>query len=99
MAPAALHPSDETLVEYGLGQLDDPAAVEVARHLGTCPACKGRVSNLPADSFVGRLRDAVGARADTSRPDDSVPDRPAPASLPPELADAPQYADVRELGR
>lgn len=101
MAPAALHPPDERLVAFGLGLLDDPAAAGVARHLDECPICKRRVAELPADSFVGRMRDAVGPRADTSRPDESVtdgPPRPTPAAIPPELA-ASHYADIRELGR
>jgi serine/threonine protein kinase len=99
MAPAALHPPDDSLAAYGLGQLADPVADEVARHLEACPACRRRVADLPADDFLGRLRDAAGAKADTSRPNESVPDGPPVTALPPELAAAAQYADIRELGR
>jgi serine/threonine protein kinase/tetratricopeptide (TPR) repeat protein len=99
MAPVALHPPDDTLAAYGLGQLDDSVAADVARHLEACPACRRRVADLPADSFLGRLRDAAGGKADTSRPNESVPDGPAATPLPPELAAAAQYADIRELGR
>jgi serine/threonine protein kinase len=101
MALAVHHPPDDSLVAYGLGLLDDPAAADVARHLDGCPSCKRRVAELPADSFVGRMRDAVGPRADTSRPQESVADeepRPTPAVIPPELT-ASHYADIRELGR
>src|SRR5262245_10767537 len=61
MAPAALHPPDDWLSAYGLGTLDDPAAANVSRHLEGCPACRRWVAELPADDFVGRLREAFGA--------------------------------------
>jgi hypothetical protein len=102
MAPAALHPSEDALAAFGLGTLDDPAATDVAGHLDECAACRRRVAELPADSFVGRLRDAAGPQADTSRPAESKPTGPAARSEsapPPELAAAPEYADIRELGR
>jgi len=63
MAPAALHPPDDSLAAFGLGLLDDPAAADVARHLTGCAPCRRRVAELPADPFLGRLRDAVGPRA------------------------------------
>jgi anti-sigma factor RsiW len=57
-APHALHPADQTLSAYGLGKLDDAAAEWVNQHLESCPACRRRVAELSADSFLGRLRDA-----------------------------------------
>ena len=75
-------------------------------------ACRRRVSELSGDSLIGRLRDA-GARPETPAPDRALrgprrprggpktaaPDPALAATLPPELADNPQYQILRELGR
>ena len=110
-AHAALHPTDQTLSSYGLGKLDDASAEAVNKHLEQCPACRKRVAEMSADSFLGRLRDAQ------ARPDSPVPlisstaglsmlaggsasSAPPPASsLPPGLADHPDYEILRELGQ
>ena len=60
-APANRHPTDETLRAYSLGQLDDILAEAVERHLEECPDCRGRAAVVSSDSFLERLRDAVGA--------------------------------------
>jgi serine/threonine protein kinase len=110
--PASLHPTDQTLHAFSLGKLDDRAADSVNRRVESCPDCERRVSEMSADSFLGRLRDA-GPRArpgssDSDSPSHGVSQRvggakshpPLPAdSIPPELADNSQYKLIRELGR
>ena len=64
---------------------------------------------MPADSFLGRVRDAQGAAHSTLRPvspggsqSRTGTDAPAPppaSTLPPGLADHPDYEILRELGR
>ena len=88
-AQPALHPTDQTLHAYGLGQLDDASAESVNAHLEGCPDCRQRVAALTSDSFLGRPRDAQ-ARPESFRPAVSSTDglslldaRPAPAAPPP----------------
>jgi anti-sigma factor RsiW len=50
-APADLHPTVQTLSSYGLGKLDDASAEAVIQHLESCPDCRRRVAEMPADSF------------------------------------------------
>ena len=106
------HPTDRTLQAYGLGQLDAASAESVDRHLEVCADCRQRVTVLSSsDGSAGRLREAQ-ARPATYL--DSVPsteglslvgDAPAAASpppastLPPGLADHPDYEVLRELGQ
>ena len=63
------HPTDQTLSSYGLGKLDDASQRAVDDHLEHCPACRNRVAELSADSFLGRIRDA---RVQGSAPDPAV---------------------------
>jgi serine/threonine protein kinase len=106
-----VHPTDQTLQSYGLGKLDDAAAESVHEHLEGCPDCRRRAAEISPDSFLGRLREAK-ARPESLRPAVSSTDglsvlgaapgaaAPPPAStLPPGLADHPDYEIVRELGR
>ena len=110
-AQPELHPTDQTLHAYGLGQLDDASAEAVNAHLEGCPDCRQRVAALTSDTFLGRLRDAQ-ARPESFRPAVSSTDGlsmlatgPAPAApppagtLPPGLADLPNYEILRELGQ
>ncbi|HET6884504.1 MAG TPA: SUMF1/EgtB/PvdO family nonheme iron enzyme [Pirellulales bacterium] len=53
-------PSESLLSDFGLGKLDAALAETVGRHLDTCADCRQRVSDLPGDSFVDRLRGARG---------------------------------------
>jgi serine/threonine protein kinase len=110
-AHPASHPTDRTLHAYGLGKLDDASAESVNAHLESCPDCRQRVAALTSDSFLGRLRDAH-AQPDSFRPAVSstdglslldggaTPAAPPPVStLPPGLADLPDYEILRELGQ
>ena len=102
-APAAVHPSDQTLQSYGLGKLDDLLAESVGKHLRECDSCRRRVAKVTSDSFVGRLRDTQ-ARPEPIPPvgsslgglsklgAESRTTSPPPAStLPPGLAEHPDY--------
>jgi formylglycine-generating enzyme required for sulfatase activity/serine/threonine protein kinase len=110
-ASQTLHPTDQTLHAYGLGKLDDALAESVNKHVESCSDCQRRVAELSSDSFLGRLRGAQG-RPDSPAPIMSSTDglsmlaagpgspAPPPAStLPPGLADHPDYEITRELGR
>ena len=57
-AHATQHPTDQTLIAYGLGKLDDRADADVNRAFGAVPECRKRVAEMSADSFLGRVRDA-----------------------------------------
>ena len=111
-ADPSLHPTDQTLSSYGLGKLDDRATEAVYEHLIECGDCRKRVSEVPADRFLERVRTAhkapetaqVGplqARAGGPQ-SDMVADTLTACfgdSLPPELAAHPDYEIKQELGR
>jgi serine/threonine protein kinase len=109
-ATVAVHPTDQTLQSYGLGKLDDALAESVNKHLEDCATCQRRVAEMSSDSFLGRLRDAQGqpgssgpivsSLAGLSMLDTgpSAPARPPTNTLPPGLAEHPDYEVVRELG-
>ena len=110
-APPATHPTDQTLSSYGLGKLDDASAESVNKHLEQCPDCRNRVAAISPDTFLGRLRDAQG-RPDSPAPigpslaglsmlagGSPSPVPPATSTLPPGLADHPDYEILRELGQ
>jgi serine/threonine protein kinase len=110
-ATAAVHPNDPTLQAYGLGKLDDASAESVNKHLSSCSDCERRVAEMSSDSFLGRLRGAQGGPAmsatDRSQFGGSLigngpavaASPPAAETLPPGLADHPDYEIKRELGR
>ncbi len=112
MGAAAVHPNDQTLQAYSLGKLDDASAESVNTHLVSCADCQRRVAEMSSDSFLGPLRVAEGApqmsaSGGRSQLGDSDTDRgpavaiaPPPAgTMPPGLADHPDYEVIRELGR
>jgi serine/threonine protein kinase len=109
--PPTVHPTDQTLQSYGLGKLDDASAESVNEHLEGRADCRRRIAEITSDSFLGRLCDA-NARPESSRPAVSstdglslldraavVPNPPPASSLPPGLADLPDYEILRELGQ
>src|SRR5262245_47880579 len=106
----AAHPTERTLHSYGLGKLDAGSAQPVARHLEGCPDCRKWLDAMSADSFLNRVqgnRQNSGAsalnwlQAEPTRSYWSpAPAAPLPAeTLPPGLADRPDYQIKRELGR
>ncbi len=106
-----VHPSGQTLQSYGLGKLDDASAESVNNHLSSCPDCQRRVAEMSSDSFLGRLRGAherpKSSATDKSQFGASLIDAapavavapPSAETLPPGLADHPDYEIKRELGR
>ena len=113
-APTKLHPTDQTLSSYGLGKLDAASAEAVNRHVESCPGCRNRFAALSSDSFLGRPHAAqVKGRSDSpasriastaglsmlASGGPSVPVPPLASSLPPGLADHPDYRILRELGQ
>ncbi len=111
-ATDAVHPSDQVLRAYGLGKLDEVSSQLVNTHLEGCTACQNRVAAMSSDSFLGRLRDVQGQPGSTGpvmsssltglsmleTGVDSL-ERPPTSSLPPGLADHPDYEVIRELGQ
>ena len=109
-AAMSSHPSDQTLSSYGLGKLDDGLAEAVNKHLEQCQDCRKRVAEMSADSFLERVRDAQKpsgkstfglsqAGGTQSSKGLNAPVPPPENTLPPGLADHPDYEIVRELGR
>jgi serine/threonine protein kinase len=110
MGAGAIHPTDQMLRSYGLGKLDDTLAEWVDSHTASCPECKRKVAAMSSDSFVGRLRAAqalmkgvVGgwAASSLSQTDrgPSVAIAPPADTMPPGLAEHPDYEVIKELGR
>jgi serine/threonine protein kinase len=110
-AQPTLRPIDRTFRAYGPGQLDDASAESVDAHLRDGPDGCRRVADLSSASALRRLRDA-NARPESFGPAVAATDglslldaggaapAPAPASsLPPALADHPEYEILRELGQ
>jgi len=60
---ASHHPSDDLLVSYSAGSLDEPSSVLIATHLSLCPVCRGVVAK--AESVGGELFEDL-APADVS---------------------------------
>jgi len=109
-AHAAVHPTDQTLSSFALGKLDDASSEAVNEHLEQCPDCRKRVAEMSADSFLERVRCAqkpsgnstFGQSGPGGTQSDSARNAPAPPpanTLPPGLADHPDYEIKRELGR
>jgi len=95
------HPTEQTLIAYGLGKIADAEADAVVRHLEACTACKGRVAELSADSFLGKLRDANRPGGGVTKAAPAAAPRPTPGApvVPAELLTLTQYSDLKELGR
>ena len=56
---ASHHPSDDLLMSYAAGSLDEPTSILIATHLALCPACR---------AFVHRAEDIGGALLDDVQP-------------------------------
>jgi len=110
-AAAAVHPTDQTLRSHGLGKLDDALSRSVSKHLESCSACRRRVAETSSDSFLDQLGDArarpnspaLVVSADTGPSMLDAGSRseapPSAETLPPGLADHPDYEVIRELGQ
>jgi WD40 repeat protein len=83
------HPSADELQAYGQGCLAPEAAAVVERHVGACASCCQVLESMPADSFVGRLRQAAPAAVTTANADGGT--LAEAHNIPPELTDHPRY--------
>jgi serine/threonine protein kinase len=54
--PPVLHPSQQTLESFGLGNLDEQTAEAVSQHLDICPSCRRHVAELAPDTFLDHFR-------------------------------------------
>jgi len=104
------HPSDNSLLAFDLGKLDEDRAETVSAHLEHCAQCRKQVESQYGDDFLARLRLAHGPGTTPApgKPMEETlidPRLPQPesaspiAELPPELINHPQYEILRELGR
>jgi serine/threonine protein kinase len=105
-AGPSLHPTDQTLSSFGLGKLDDTSTEAISQHLEECADCRKRVAEMSADSFLGRIQaakttnKAMLAQSMPSGGGETGPNSPPAAkTLPPGLADHPDYDIKQELGR
>ena len=109
-APAAVHPSEQTLQSYGLGKLDDLLSEAVGKHLAECDSCRVRVAEMTSDTFLGRLQEAQARPASippvgSSLPgmskldgDSRTPAPPPASTLPPGLAEHPRLRGPPRAG-
>ena len=113
-APVTLNPTDQTLRSFGLGKLDAASVGAVNQYLESCLGYRNRYAAFSSDSFLGRPHAAQAkGRSDSPAPliastaglsilasgVPSVPVPPLASSLPPGLADHPDYRFLRELGQ
>ncbi len=110
--PTKLHPSVQTIRTFKSGQLDEISAHVVKLHLEQCDDCRRHLGDLAADGFPNRASSTQGdapamspfsqpARASkTAAHTGMIAAEPMPvATLPPGLANHPDYEIKRELGR
>jgi serine/threonine protein kinase len=111
MGIATSHPTDQTIRSYGLGELDDVSSRSVWNHLEGCANCQRRLAEMLPNSALGRLSGtegqpdrpaadgAAGSVTATDRRRDVSCSPPPSITLPPGLAEHPDYEVQRELGR
>lgn len=58
------HPSEDSLLAYAAGTLDEPSSVLVATHLALCPACRAtvRTAEIVGGELMEALRPAVDVK-------------------------------------
>jgi serine/threonine protein kinase len=105
------HPSDHVLRAYGIGKLHGGLTDKVHAHLEFCAGCRQRVSELSADSFLGRMREAQiqsespapagPSFAGISEVNEAASSSSASAarSVPTGLVEHPDYEVLGQLGR
>ena len=110
-AAATVHPTDQDLLAYRAGKLEDAAAESMSKHLDDCSACQSRIAGLLSDDVPSRLGNdrelhAISAATRSQNGDSNSDGGPAVAVEPPPaealfpgLAEHPDYELIRELGR
>jgi serine/threonine protein kinase/WD40 repeat protein len=104
------HPSEQALNAFGLGKLDDRAAAAVSAHLKSCDTCRDHFAELSDDSFLAHARKVYAREqssgpapqavaSSSSRPPAASAPPPPASTMPPELAENPDYEIKKELGR
>ncbi len=88
-ARTASCPPKKLLSDFGLGKLDDRAAETLSEHLETCADCRAEVDGVAGDSFVDRMRQAVGNPAKRTRPGSTTSRETNPFPTPPAVPRLP----------
>jgi hypothetical protein len=86
------HPSADSLHAFGLGRLGGADSAAIKTHVDVCAECRRIVAEAAHE------RSSAVALDTLSQAPASGPGKPS-ATLPPELANHPDYRIVRELGR
>jgi formylglycine-generating enzyme required for sulfatase activity len=110
-AATTVHPTDQDLLAYRAGKLEDAQSESMSRHLEDCSACQTRIAGFLSDDLPGQFRDdqelhAMSAATRSQSGGSSSDSGPAVAVEPPAadasfpgLAEHPDYELIRELGR
>ena len=92
------HPAPDVLAAFGLGKLNDSAALTIAKHLETCASCRQAVEKAGPDSFIGRVRAVNPPGSRTQLPaglNNASP--PKPPNLPSTPLPTPKASPPLEL--
>lgn len=84
------HVTDDTLISYSAGTLDEASSLLVATHLALCPHCRER--NVSADSVGGYLLDHIETTPVSPTMRDAVLSRVRNEIFSPEAKPLPQAA-------
>jgi WD40 repeat protein/tRNA A-37 threonylcarbamoyl transferase component Bud32 len=101
------HLSQDRLMAYILGRVEETELSRIDRHLADCPTCRDLADTIPPDDFVRDLRSATSANltsgatpqtGETTLASASVA-VPVATAVPAELAQHPRYRVVSLLGQ
>jgi serine/threonine protein kinase/WD40 repeat protein len=94
----AEHPTPAQLHSFFEGKLEFDEFASIEEHLSSCAACCRALENVPADSFVGRLKSAERAAFATTADGNSATLHEV-TGIPVELADHPRYRVLSLIGQ
>ncbi len=105
-----MHPSNQILLAYSLGTLDEADANSLNSHIEGCSDCRRRVAETNRGRLKGRpggapprtdLSSSVEATVNEAHESDEPADPgfSVNAAIPKELAEDPRYRVIKELGR